>query len=834
MDDYCVPASTGITSYTDISAASDGTDARPQKVLTNCVSTVPSVSQLRRFGRHDLIKAIHRHGGFHRIASLLGLSNSRLSRSYVQSSAYRDETLARVRAVAQALSEAGHLRTGYMPTASLLRRFGHVVLLNRIVSLGGIVHVATLVGLIASSTNVSTDNAPGTKTNGRQQAPRHEKHYWTVWRTVEAELRGFAHSHCDGYMPLQRQLIVGGRTDLLNGIRHHGGLTHVARRAGLEPAPSTLAKRPRGYWNDVSVVHAELLTFTARYGYPGLMPRRDQLLRAGRRDLAYAVMRHGGFATVAADLHLVWHGPSSFWRAFQNLERRLRAFIEQSSSPNKPAVMPNVQTLHKRNRLDLVYGIALHGGVMAVAKRMGGLPVVFRHGSVGSDSVGDGTTNTNTNNENSSNQNRDKDSADWFSDANIRCELEAILRIQPLEARRFMPSSVCLVRLGRADLATAIRDHGGWVYYAQKLGLRFAFDVKVQGFWQREANVVRELNNYVEQRYGYWERPGVISAHVPSGTNHQTKKAKKIKKQDCVDDNNINNKNSDDDDNYYIPSVDMLKRDGRSDIAFAIERFHGGMAAFAKRHSFVVAADVVECKPVEYLQNWQRYTRAIRQWIRFHGTVGIMPSKSQLITTARYDLRYATLLHGGFYAASQRLQLVYVGGNSGGDGVHMDIWLTQWLGLQAAMLGSVLDLYHQKQKGSALSKRQLKQIADVQLVLDGPVVGRSKQHSGFTSVSTNAVGLRISGAEQRRAVRRRLQRDRVRHVGANVKAMLKSSLARRQQQWEEEQQQEQPREQGTVDDGVHQQRVTSIMSRRQLDVLRRQYKHLPPDDIISV
>lgn len=673
---------------------------------------MPTASQLRQANRLDIVKAVQNHGGFARLASIIGLTCSRRSKLITSSENYQATILLEIQTAIAELSSTGLIPPGDMPTSSFLRLHGHISLINRIIAAGGFSYVSSKLSLRPARRHRS----PLLET----RLPRRPKYYWRCWRTVETELRNFARTHCDGYMPLQRQILQADRSDLMNAIRQHGGLSHVARRAGLQPPPTLPVKRSRGYWSDPAVLHAELLTFTARYGHPGLMPRRDQLNRAGRADIVYAIMRHGGFSAVAAAVHLVWHGPCSFWRVFRNFQRRLDGFIKAHSLYSK---MPSIQLLHQHKRLDLVYGIALHGGVMTVASRMN-LKVVYP----------------------------DHDPGFWQSAYNVQRELEATLLLQPLESRRYMPTSVLLVQLGRADLATAIRDHGGWLYYAQRLGMRFAFDIRAQGFWRRECNVVQELLNYVEARYGNWEHPGKLP-----GIWEQSRKSYR--------------------DTRYVPSSEMLKRDGRSDIAFAIETFHGGMATFAQKHGFVVAEDVLEFKPAEHLQEWGRYVAALQRWIQLHGSQGIMPTKQNLITTGRYDLRYATYKHGGFEKVSQRLQLVYTE-----HGVHD--WLPKWLGLQAGKMGLVMFL-RQKER---LSRPEMELLRNLETVLDGNGVGKVRSLMSKGDV----VLIRGTGSTRR-----------------SVSRLKDMSTERRSH------------------------KVTKL-SKIELDMLRRRYSHLPPDDLIAI
>ncbi|KAI0564505.1 hypothetical protein FGB62_25g632 [Gracilaria domingensis] len=332
--------------------------------------------------------------------------------------------------------------------------------------------------------------------------------------------------------------------------------------------------------------------------------------------------------------------------------------------------------------------------------------------------------------------------------------------MQPLEARRYMPTSVAIVQAGRADLATAIRDRGGWVYYAQRLGVRFDFEVHPHGFWQRESNVLSELNNYMFNRYGSWEHPG----KVPS----QEEKPPPGKSL------------------LYIPSIDMLKRDGRSDIAFAIERYHDGIATFALRNGFKVAEDVVPIMVPEEWMVWSRFAAAMRSWIAIHGANGIMPTRQDLIRTGRHDLRFATYKHGGTRAIARRLQLVHAE-------EPVQIWLPKWLGIQAAKLGLVVNMMHD----DYLPRGSKETIFKFERELASSVVGQCTRL--MTTTTSNIVHSRLTPS----AIRGRRKRRRAARVG-------------KRNGWR-----------SFADSPYH-------LSPEELEKLRSRYRHLPPDDIITV
>lgn len=694
---------------------------------------MPTAAQLLAAGRVDLCRAVQRHGGFAGNARRTGLSSVRRPRI--------NHPLSFIKQQLPQLIQQNGLEPHVMPSAAHLRSLGRSDLIAAVVAAGGFLSVAAKLGLVpARLTNrkslqlapherVHLQLSPQEQPSTSAKRKRRQKHYWNQWRNLEAELHTFSELHCNGYMPMQRQLLDANRSDLFNAVRLHGGMATVARRAALAPAPSYASKRPHGYWSDPAVLHAQLLTFTARNGYHGLMPTRRQLRKAGRADIAYAVEKHGGYSSIAADLHFVWHGPCSYWRVFRNVQRRLMAYMRSQQLRD---VMPSVHRMHRDGRIDLVHGIATHGGIMVVAERIG-LRVVYPR----------------------------RKPEYWEKPANIQREVHSILRLQPLEARKFMPSSVALVQMGRADLAAAIRDHGGWVYYAQQLGLRFAFETRTQGFWQREENVVIEIRDYMQKRYGSWEHPG--------------------KEPEKETNNGDRSKNA-----MYIPAIDMLQRDGRSDIAFAIERYHDGIEEFAARNGFQVAEDVMHTMPVGELLRWHRFVPALRMWVATHGSNDIMPTKQDFIRTGRHDLRYATYAHGGTRTVAKRLHLSFIE-------KPVDLWLPGWLGLQAAKLGYVLSIADEN-----LPESRSKLISRYERDLDSSVIGQ------YRRIMTTTVRRIVHDGSGGDIGRRRGPRASQR-IGARKNANSESD---QDSFWR--------------------------MSKKELEKLRARYRHLPSDDIISI
>lgn len=711
---------------------------------------IPTSTELLQKRRFDLYRAIQRQGGFADCARRLGLSTVRRPRGYW---AYG------LGPELRAFVAARGVAPGRMPSTSELRTFGRTDILNAVQAAGGMRVAARSAGLLITKRArhmVLPSDESGT--NNRHENGTHSDngaHIGTTYRnynngsdysnrkgvvsldTVMLELRKFADTHCDGKKPLQRELVDAKRHDLLNAMRPHGGLYEVSTACGLEAPINGTSRRPRGYWHDISVVESELNIYMANFGMPGLMPRRDQLLRHGRSDLCYAIEKHGGFSAISARLHLVWVGPSNYWRVFRNLRKRLLAFIKRHGPKG---VMPNILRLHQMGRTDLAYGVALHGGVMNVSQR---LRLRVRYAR--------------------------RTPEYWARPENIIRELEWVLTTEPLERRTRMPSSAALVQAGRTDLANGVRDHGGWVYYAQRLGLRFSFERRVQGFWQSESNVHHELELYLQDRYGDWDFPGVPVEYIGMDGEEEIRR-----KGDVV----------------YMPSSEMLKRDGRSDIAFAIQRYHGGEREFADNHGYCIAEDTIDVKPAEKLRKWKCFSEELSKWIEQYGCIGIMPRRDDFIRTGRHDLRYAIYYHGGRDMVAKNARLLICEDNMN------DTYLAGWLALQAAYMGLVIDALGKNNNNVSMSMQMLLAYFEKEIVAPA-----------------------LSSKTRRVRVIKRKKNKRQQKINENTKKKKKGDASTNGKNLIT-----------TIED-LNPNKLNNI-SVEELDSIRERYKHVVSDDII--
>lgn len=118
-------------------------------------------------------------------------------------------------------------------------------------------------------------------------------------------------------IPSRAELRAANRTDLEKALAAHGGGSIVASRMGWRY--SSRSRKPRGYWNSIENVRHEIDEFIISSDLPqGIMPLKNDIIRAGRFDLARAVEKWGGISDVASQLGYgttqSTSGPVSEWQ----------------------------------------------------------------------------------------------------------------------------------------------------------------------------------------------------------------------------------------------------------------------------------------------------------------------------------------------------------------------------------------------------------------------------------------------------------------------------------------------------------------------------------------
>jgi len=305
---------------------------------------LPTEPTLRTAGHGNLVSAIRKHGGFPAVAKRLGLAYSLTQKP----SGYWDDFSNVESALRQFCSDTQTI--GLMPTESQLRANGYGNLASALRKYGGVSEVAKRLNLRQSN----ADRPPG---------------YWDSFANVERELLEFITAHgMSGIMPTNQQLNKLGCSSLARVMNRYGGIPKVAERLGLKRPNAT---KPLGYWNKFSNLEQELRDFVEEHGLKGIMPTATQLSTAGRVDLSLAIGKHGGFIEVADRLALKRQDERNvqgYWDDFANVERELLKYI---SAHGDDGVMPTLRELNDAGLSALRAALLRHGGLLAVAQRLG-------------------------------------------------------------------------------------------------------------------------------------------------------------------------------------------------------------------------------------------------------------------------------------------------------------------------------------------------------------------------------------------------------------------------------------------------------------------------------
>ena len=287
-----------------------------------------------------------------------------------------------------------------------------------------------------------------------------------TWTSIRRALDEFIQAHgTSGEMPTSIELRRAGREDIDQAVLQLGGYPHVASHCGLT---LTSTRKPANYWKNFAHVEQELLDFIAEYGTPGVMPIKAELFKAGRGDLAKAITKmHGGIEVVAERLGLQL--PSykrkkrGYWEDFANVTSQLQNFIAERGVSG---FMPTQDDLRNAGLTSLTNAINLHGGMYAVAERLG---LLLSHAQ--------------------------RPNGYWDDFTTVERELLAFVSERGTPG--VMPSRNDLRQAGLHDLNGALEKHRGTAAVAKRLNLKPK--IKPMGHWDDFANVEKALSAYTAE-----------------------------------------------------------------------------------------------------------------------------------------------------------------------------------------------------------------------------------------------------------------------------------------------------------------------------------------------
>lgn len=361
-------------------------------------------------------------------------------------------------------------------------------------------------------------------------------------------------------------------------------------------------RKPAGYWSNLDNLRRELEQYThdSAAPLPYVMPKASDLRAAGRRDLDNAIAKTGGYRAVAQLLGWAAKStrrPPGYWTEFCNLESELMDYIAQHQMLDAKAplsnishscnIMPTQRELRAERRSDLAEAIMRHGGFVTVSERL-----------------------------NLQRRTPKKAKHYWKDWQKVESEVRAFVRERnknlqnsPGDERRKnrdkMPSQQEMRVAGRADLAEAISDHhGGFRVAAKKLG--FVSKKKDDFFYKHFYNLAAEVYAFAKLQGG---------------------------------------------NTVLMPTTTVLKAEGRTDIAAAIV-MHGGMAKVSQRLGLQY-----RLRTKDALKDWGLFRRALLSFMKKHCDSDVIPSSRTLINYGRADLYQALLHHGGVREVSDRIGL---------------------------------------------------------------------------------------------------------------------------------------------------------------------------------
>lgn len=464
------------------------------------------------------------------------------------------------------------------------------------------------------------------------------------WAQIKQVLYDFIQTNgVSGMMPTSTELRQAGRRDLDQAINRLGGYDQVAKQWGLI---LKYMRKQGNYWKDFSHVEKELLAFIAEYGTPGIMPIKAELLKAGRGDLAKAIIKgHGGIEVVAERLGLQL--PSykrkkrGYWEDFANVTSELQNFIAEHGVPG---VMPTQADLTRAGPTSLANAIDHHGGIYAVAERLG---LRLSHAR----------------------------RSDGYWDDFVNVERELLAFVSEYGTLGVMPSRNDLRQAGLHDLNGALEKHGGTSVVAERLNLKPK--IKPMGHWDDFKNVEAALGTYIEEQGAAGVMP-TISELRHTGLNSLavaiTKKyggvatvAKRLGlelsytakpggywsdisriKQELYQFNTERGMPG------IMPTSGELQKAGRSDLVTAITN-HGGFPSIAEALGFTYK---YTAKPDRYWEDFTNVQQGILDFNQAQGISGRMPTTIELRDAGKHSLAAAINAHGGFPAVAKRLGLV--------------------------------------------------------------------------------------------------------------------------------------------------------------------------------
>ncbi|DBA87208.1 TPA: hypothetical protein ACH3X1_004281 [Trebouxia sp. C0004] len=283
-------------------------------------------------------------------------------------------------------SMAARLGQHYMPTKRQLADAGREDLIKRVISAGGFIRVAHLLGLRAKRKPEGYWDEPenmdrelslfvASTWTCLHDASSDEPYYYnqvtgrTQWdlpqtpQSIPLDDAGtfiFAEADADRVMPSRSAVLAAGRFDLHHGIMYQGG--YKATAAALD-RPHTWPRHKK--FNTAAQLAEEVQVFNREEGLPiDFIPTANVLRGAERHDLLTGIRQYGGALTLAPQIGMKTQRGSGF-HSTVSVATELLKFVKNlpkdKGDTRQSWVMPSIYQLRHAGRHDLAAGIYKFG-----------------------------------------------------------------------------------------------------------------------------------------------------------------------------------------------------------------------------------------------------------------------------------------------------------------------------------------------------------------------------------------------------------------------------------------------------------------------------------------
>lgn len=236
-----------------------------------------------------------------------------------------------------------------------------------------------------------------------------------------------------GHFPTRTELNNLNECGLTTAIARNGGFIYFREKLGYK-----LIRKPNGYWNIDNTIKEIYLVIEEICHFPNSI----ELINIGKCDLAYSILKNGGYNYFREKLEYeIIKKSKGFWND-TNIINELKLIIEIINH------FPTEFELRNLNKRSLAGGIYRNGGISKFQKILG---YESKHKPEG-----------------------------YWTDENTISELEPIIK----ELGHF-PSATELTKMKRDDLINVITTNGGTIYFRKKCG----FSSSIQEIYKFKLNV---------------------------------------------------------------------------------------------------------------------------------------------------------------------------------------------------------------------------------------------------------------------------------------------------------------------------------------------------------